>query len=591
MVFVNNYRKIIGLLAEFTTLHAKEFLLLYLLIILEGLVAALSVLALVPLVDFMLNPLLLNPSEVTKVALKFLDYLGFDPTFWVFGFLFVSINFIKGILEVVTRYAILRIKYLVLRDMFGDTLISFFKARWEFFCSTEQGQLLNTFNKELVVIGDAFGQITISFAQFFQLLIYLAVPIILSPQLTLSAVGLALLFGIPFMCMNKYSYKLGKLNTESANLVMSVLSEVLGAARLILGYNRQDQAGKRFIQAFERHTSATLRSQTLSSAIPKFFQPIAILAIIISIGIALQKQVSISELAAVMWSLLGAMPILTALMQANVSIINFLPSYEQLIALRRKAINYQEVHGNRHFSTLKSCIELKNLTFTYSGRIKTLTSINLTIKKGAMTALVGESGSGKSTVVDLVLGLQVPDNGVVLVDHVPLIEWNLNTFRDRVGYVPQDSQLFNCSIRDNLVWSIDGVCESDMWESLQLANAAKFISELPMGIDTVVGDRGIRLSGGQRQRIALARALIRKPELLILDEATSALDSESERLIQQSLDQISVGTTILVIAHRLSTIKKANYVYVLEDGKVVESGVYAALIKKPNGILNSMMTA
>ena len=333
----------------------------------------------------------------------------------------------------------------------------------------------------------------------------------------------------------------------------------------------------------------TLRSQVLGTAVPKFFQPIAILATMIALGFAVQRQVSISELAAVMWSLLAAMPILSSLLQGNISISNFLPSYEQLVSLRKSAAALEEIQGDRPFLLLEREIEFKDLSFTYPDRTQTLTAINLHIRKGQMTALVGESGSGKSTVTDLVLGMQIPEQGQVLIDGVPLHKWHQNSFRERVGYVPQDPQLFHSSIRDNLLWSFDSASERDLWNVLQLANAADFVKELPQGIDTLVGDRGIRLSGGQRQRIALARALLRKPELLILDEATSALDSESEHLIQQSIEQVVRDTTILVVAHRLSTIAKADQVYVLRQGRIVEEGSFKALSAKSSGILNAML--
>ena len=292
-----------------------------------------------------------------------------------------------------------------------------------------------------------------------------------------------------------------------------------------------------------------------------------------------------------MWSLLAAMPILSALIQGNVSISNFLPSYEQLISLRKSAMEFEEVQGDRIFLSLEREIKFKDVSFTYPGRSQTLTDVSLNLRKGQMIALVGESGSGKSTVTDLLLGLQTAEQGLVMIDDVPLGEWNQNSFRERVGYVPQDPQLFHFSIRDNLLWACEKATKHDLWDALRLANAETFVKDLPYGIDTVVGDRGVRLSGGQRQRIALARALLRTPELLILDEATSALDSESERLIQQSIEQVAQNTTILVVAHRLSTIARADQVYVLRLGRVVEEGSYAVLSVKPDGILKAMLTA
>lgn len=582
---------IVAIFREFLTRYPRQFGLLFLLLVVEGAAAALSVMAVVPLADFMLDPALANPSRITQLVISGLVVVGSQPTFWILGALFVVANFFKGSLEVAIRYAILRIKYAVVRGLFGDALHTFFKSRWEFFSGSDQGRLLNTLNRELNTIGDTLGHLATLLAQIIQLGIYLAVPLWLNAQLTLTALGLALLFGSPFMLLHRVSYRLGQRNTETANIALGILNEVLGAARLILGFGRQNQARQRFLDAFNQHIQATLRSQVLGTAVPKLFQPMAMLAIVIALGFAVQHQVRISELAAVMWSLLAAIPILSALLQGNISISNFLPSYEQLVSLRKSAAELVEIQGARTFSRLERDIEFKDLSFTYPGRAQTLTDVSLHLRKGQMTALVGESGSGKSTVTDLVLGLQIPEKGQVLIDGVPLSEWRQNSFRERVGYVPQDPQLFHSTIRDNLLWSFDQAKEDDLWKALQLANAATFVKELPQGIDTVVGDRGVRLSGGQRQRIALARALLRKPELLILDEATSALDSESERLIQQSIEQVAHNTTILVVAHRLSTIAKADQVYVLRQGRVVEEGSFSALSVTSGGILNAMLTA
>ena len=276
-------------------------------------------------------------------------------------------------------------------------------------------------------------------------------------------------------------------------------------------------------------------------------------------------------------------------MSANVNIRSFLPCYEQLSSLRNQAKQLEEREGDKPFVRLEGGVALKNVDFTYPDRQQTLQGINLMIRKGQMTALVGESGSGKSTITDLVLGLQIPDRGEVLLDGVPLAQWKQNSFRERIGYVPQDSLLFHASIRDNLLWSHPQSGESQLWTALSMANADAFVRQLPQGIDTIVGDRGVRLSGGQRQRVALARALLRKPDLLILDEATSALDSESERLIQESIDRVAQDTTILIVAHRLSSIVKADYVYVLRDGRVAEEGAYADLCRKPSGVLARMI--
>ena len=235
-------------------------------------------------------------------------------------------------------------------------------------------------------------------------------------------------------------------------------------------------------------------------------------------------------------------------------------------------------------------IEMENVN-KWFGDFQVLKDINLQVGEKQKIVVCGPSGSGKSTISDLLLGLQIPDSGTLFIDQIPQQEWDLNSFREHVGYVPQESQLFNCSIRENLMWSMDESTENELWNVCRISNCEDFIRELPQGLQTIVGDNGVRLSGGQRQRIALARALLRKPELLILDEATSSLDSESERLIKNSINTIVKhrATTVFVIAHRLSTVAKADLIYVLAKGKIAEFGTYDELCAKPNGIFAEMV--
>lgn len=560
--------------------YPKQFFLLFLLLLMEGIVAGGAILALVPLAEFILDPSLSKPGRVTAFVLQAMKAFGIQPSFAAFGAVFVAANLANGGLQVGIRYAILVIKYRVVRELFGDALGSFFKARWEFFSGVEQGRLLSTLNKELNTIGDTLGHIATQFAQLIQLSIYLAVPLFLNPKMTIATIAFSALFAVPFLMLTKIGYRLGQQNAETANRALGVLTEILQAARIILSFGRQSDARIRYLKAWDAHTAVTLRSQTLASAVPQFFKPLAILSVLIGMGLSLQDHASVSELAAVLWSLLAAIPILSGLIQGGISISNFLPSYEQLLSLHNEATRHAEESGVLVFESLADGVFLENVSFNYPGREKTLVDVSLKLCKGQMTALVGSSGSGKSTIVDLVLGLQVPTQGRVLLDGSPLPFWQQNTFRQRIGYVPQDPILFHLSIRENLNWAQVGATEDELWESLEMANADKFVRALPQGIDTVVGERGMRLSGGQRQRIALARALLRQPDLLILDEATSALDSESELLIQQAIDNLASRITILVIAHRISTITRADKVYVLNQGCIVEEGTFDSLSKE-----------
>jgi ABC-type multidrug transport system fused ATPase/permease subunit len=261
------------------------------------------------------------------------------------------------------------------------------------------------------------------------------------------------------------------------------------------------------------------------------------------------------------------------------AIVNFYPSYEQVAHMNRLACGNVQKAGGFIFNRINDGIEYKGVSFSYPGHNPVLNDINMTIKKGEMTAIIGESGSGKSTLIDLLIGFYEPDKGEILADKKPLQEFDIYSFRRHIGYVPQDTVLFNDTVKNNLLWSNEKATENEIVEACKLANADEFIMNLSDGYDTVVGERGVRLSGGERQRIALARALLRKPELLILDEATSALDSRSELLIKSAIENIAHKTTLVVIAHRLSTIVNADSIYVLQKGRIIEQGNYHDLIK------------
>ena len=212
---------------------------------------------------------------------------------------------------------------------------------------------------------------------------------------------------------------------------------------------------------------------------------------------------------------------------------NLYPSYEQVKGLKQRAMELRQRSGELPFTGFRREIVLANFTFGYPGHEPTLVDVNMRIPKGKMVAVVGESGAGKSSLIDTIMGFNEPLFGQITFDDVPMHEFDINSYRRRLGYVPQESILFNMTIRDNLKWTNEAATDVDMREACRLANADEFIDLLPEGYDTIVGDRGMRLSGGQCQRVALARAILRKPELLILDEATSSIDTHSERLIQR----------------------------------------------------------
>ena len=271
---------------------------------------------------------------------------------------------------------------------------------------------------------------------------------------------------------------------------------------------------------------------------------------------------------------------IAAMQTARRMAIQYIPSYEACVAMLDGADQLREPRGGRRFEGFREGIELRDVEFGFSESGPIIQGVNLAIAKSSIVALVGRSGAGKTTLVDLILGLHRPTEGVVLVDGLDLRSYDIDSWRERIGFVPQDPMLFNGSIADNIRLTRPSASLRDVEAAARAAHVTEFIDTLPEGYDTPVGDLGAKLSGGQKQRVALARALIREPEILILDEATSALDAQSEKSIQDAIFSLRGRITVIVIAHRLTTVERADRIFVIEDGRVAESGTFQELKKR-----------
>jgi len=286
-------------------------------------------------------------------------------------------------------------------------------------------------------------------------------------------------------------------------------------------------------------------------------------------------------------------PRLSSLQVGLQQVAMMLPAFQAVLDFESQCLRDQEkyLEGPAYAPIeLRSGIELKHVFFRYQQESSSyaLRDISFSLPAGTTTALVGVSGSGKSTVADLITGLITPQQGEILIDGTPIANSALHLWRRGIGYVPQDAFLFHASIRDNMGWAHPGASEEEIWKALKMAAIDEFAAHLPERLNTVVGDRGVRLSGGERQRMVLARALLRKPSVLILDEATSSLDGENEKRIYQAIESLHGRLTILVIAHRLSTIRKADQIIVLDQGRIVEKGNYANLMENKESRLRAL---
>jgi len=263
-------------------------------------------------------------------------------------------------------------------------------------------------------------------------------------------------------------------------------------------------------------------------------------------------------------------------------------SGERIFEILDSPIEVKESPNCVSKETFDNSIEIKNVSFYYNPEKLILQNINFTINKAEVVAIVGSSGCGKSTLTDLIARFYDVTEGEILYDGINVKDIKIADLRNLIGIVPQETILFNETIRNNIVFGMENISEEQIIEAAKSANAYDFILGAEKGFDTVVGERGLKLSGGQKQRLAIARALLRNPQILILDEATSSLDSESEIQVQNAIDKLMINRTSIVVAHRLSTVKNADKMVVLDKGKIVQMGTHEELIKIQNGIYKKL---
>jgi len=548
--------------------------------IMVNVLAAVSVCALTPLIDSFLYPDGHGRSAMTMKVTGILRNIGIPTNLMAMVLVFIGLFLLTAVVQIYGNKLILRTRYYLSKDLMTGFFRDIFDAKWLFFTISEQGKTFNTLSRELTGVGDGFTAIGGIFSNLIQVAIFMAIPLYISWKVTL----LCLLFGgvvsLIFIYLSRYAYKLGLRNTQTSNVLTGLIYENISGAKLVLGYGNPQRMIEKINTAYDAHLKYEISSQLLVYTMTMAYRPIGVVIVLVALLTSRAFGVPASELAILLLSLLQIANAFSVLLANNTAISKIIPGYEQVQGLCALAREMKQGSGHLPFKGLTRQLQLEQISFSYPGRAPALTKINMSISKGKIVALVGKSGSGKSTLIDLLMGFHTPSEGVVLVDEIPMTEMDINSYRRRIGYVPQESILFNMTIKENILWSWPDAGDDDIKEACHLANAHEFIEHLPQGYDTVVGDRGVRLSGGQIQRLALARALVRKPDILFLDEATSSLDSHSEQLIQKAIEAISGKTTMVVVAHRLATIKKADMIYVLDKGVLLESGNYEELCRQ-----------
>ena len=469
-------------------------------------------------------------------------------------------------------------------------------SNWLFFTHIPSSDFAHALTYEIERISTGTYAFLYLIATTMVLVVYLLFAFTLSGTIT----GIIFIVGALLLILLRNKAQLARISGEklsktSKNLYSSTIQHLDGM-KTIKSYNLQN----RNFEVFSKFTDslAVKYVDTIQSyADVKFWFDVGSVLIISSIVVISIYFLAINTatLLLLLYIFVRMIPHFSGVQSNYQRFINMLPAYSTVIDLERRSRRAAEPKTpQRKKINLKNQIQFQEVSFSYksdgNNHFK-LKDINIIVKAGETTAIVGPSGAGKSTIADILMGLINPDKGRVLVDNKSLSPDYILNWRDKIGYVAQDTFLFNDTIRYNLELASSDASHQEILASLKLASAEEFVSKLPEDLDTVVGDRGVLLSGGERQRLALARALLRKPSLLILDEATSDLDSENEKRIMNSIEQLHGEITILVITHRLSTIRKADLIYFIEEGHITESGTWKNLISKENGHFRGLCEA
>lgn len=401
--------------------------------------------------------------------------------------------------------------------------------------------------------------------------------------------AIAFTLALPFVSwfMRSIDTRVGRIASESMEAdrkVRSRILDILGSIPLVKVNSQEREAASTYVDALHEAEEITVRrDRVMSLRYP--VEEIFVLLIMLLVQAAVMLSAGsfspgdLVAFGAFLFIVSQALPDFRYLSTFRLQIASEWPRLAALAGLFSDDEKFIVPSGPRPFMPPKRAIEIRNLSFGYQEDVDVLHDVSATIHAGKVTAIVGQSGAGKTTLVDLIARLYDAPPGSIMIDGVDIREFSLFTMHARMALVSQDVWLLNRTLRDNLTFGLDrAVPDAELLTALDDVELRPFFDGLRDGFDTNIGDRGVRLSGGQVQRLALARAIIRKPELLILDEATSALDTQSERLIQQAIETIAKQTTMVVIAHRLSTIANADTVFVLRRGRLVEQGAYAVLV-------------
>jgi subfamily B ATP-binding cassette protein MsbA len=464
--------------------------------------------------------------------------------------------------------------------------------KYSYYTNTSIGFLNNIITTEITRAVGALIRYTTLIGGLIFVLVYIAFTVAINYKMTLVVLFLSLILFALMRGISRLSRKTSLQESETNAQIQSLLIQTISNFKYLKATDSFAPIYKQLFKIINKNYIYLFKNKVLGIIPSTIIEPISILFVS---GLVLFYVEIMGE------SIAGVFVLVLLYYKSFSYIFRFQSNWQKFnaslggleVVKRTDRILGEniEMPGNNVVAHFNRGVVLKNLNYSYDAR-QVLFNINMTIPKNKSIGIVGESGAGKTTMFDIITGLLIPQTGKISIDGIDYSELELSSLRNIIGYVTQEPVIFNDTIANNIsFWdcdSPDDISSKKIKEAAILANCDKFINEDEMGYETTIGDKGVKLSGGQRQRIAIARELYKEPEIMIFDEATSSLDTESEQLIQQSINSLKGERTIVIIAHRLSTVRNCDYVYVLKEGRIVEHGSFDELYCDKNSRFYSM---
>jgi len=526
-------------------------------------------------------------SGITRILQNVLNFIGIgDSMVGVLTFI-GGIFLLKGAFKFAEGAYRAVLKASLQREIKKKVFNLYSTMTYDYYCRHNTGHFINIIGPQINKLIKSFESFNKFISEILITLSFLVVAIFISWEFAAAAGVGGIIILLLFKRLNNYVRKLSVKRAEEQGSLNKFLVQTIHSWKYVTATFQMKHISKSVFKSIYK-LAVYLRNHGIAQAFTVALkEPVSIMLIIAIIVI--QIVFLDAPLAPIFVALVLINRAMTHVMtiqnewQKTMTSIGSLDMVEKEF---NKISKNQESNGTRKLGLLKDSIELVNVSFAYNKKDgNVLEDINIKIKANTTIAFAGESGAGKSTLVDMLTLMHRPNQGSVLIDNVHHNDVELSSWRSQIGYVSQDTVVFDDTVANNICmfqgnYNKDDKIKQEIEKAAEKASALRFINDLPKGFNTVIGDRGIRLSGGQKQRLFIARELYKNPGFLILDEATSALDSESEKSIQQSIDNLKGNTTVAIIAHRLSTIRNADYIYLLDKGRIIESGSYQDLVAK-----------